>query len=364
MDYTPDIKKPITVFAYPSHQRGDDTAGVDMVRVIQPMQWLNKVDGFRVDVWNKDYPKEMNWEAVAQNHDIIFFNYMDNAWGFAMLGMLARKYKRKMVMDLDDNLWNILKDNSSYEGFKRGGEALGNEVDYITTTNNYLRSLILENTSKTYDKIKVFPNYIDFNLYKYTPLPRHEYSVWATHFGSTSHFGDLLQKEFVDGMHKVMREHPEFRFRTVGSFLPQFSDRWGRRYENMFGSVDIYKWVNDKYPWVMENTDFVVVPLRNNVYNKCKSDIKFLEVSAAKRTGVWQRIRQYEQVIEHGKTGFLAETPDEWHKYISILINDKKLRNQMAENAYKKVEKDHTIQAHVHDYANLFSSLTQHDIIE
>jgi glycosyltransferase involved in cell wall biosynthesis len=364
------MSKLVSIFAYPSHQKDSVTAGVDFARVIQPMEQLNKMgmgnNEFVVHLWNsKTYPKDMNWDKVAQDHDILYFNYLDNAWGFAMMGMFARKHNRLMVMDLDDDLWNILKDNSSYEGYKQGGEAIKNftaicnEVDYLTTTNNYLRNLIITNTSKTYDKVKVFPNYIDLNFYKYTPKPRHQHTVWATHFGSTSHFGDLLQPEFVDGVHKVMREFPNFRFRTIGSFLPQFADKWGERYENKFGNADIYKWVNDKYPQFMEDTDFMVVPLRDNVYDRCKSEIKFLEASAAKRCGVWQNIRQYAACIEHGKTGFLAETKEEWYKYIKILTEDKKLRNQMAENAYKSVEKDWTIQQHINDYADFFRGLTK-----
>jgi glycosyltransferase involved in cell wall biosynthesis len=359
----------IRIFSYPAHQAKDRTAGVDFVRIIQPMNYLNQYLGFglkdfKVHLWNfKDYPKDMNWEAVAKNHDILYFNYLTNPWGFAMMGMFARKYNRRMVMDLDDNLWNILKDNSAYESYKNGEQvikdftAIANEVDYITTTNNYLKNLIINNTSKTYDKIKVIPNYIDLNFYKYTPKPRNEYTVWVTHFGSTSHFGDLLQPEFVEGIHKVMREYPNFRFRTIGSFMPQFADRWGVRYEDVFGSPDIYKWVNNKYPKYMADTDFMVVPLRPNVYDNCKSSIKYLECSAAKRCGVWQDIRPYREVVEHGKTGFLATTNHDWHKYIKILIDNRKLRDQMAENAYQQVKSKWTIQDHINEYADFFKSV-------
>ncbi len=353
----------ISIFSYPSHQEQERTAGVDLVRIIQPMTYLGKEEGFKVHLWNfNDYPADMNWERVAQEHDILYFNYLSNPWGFAMMGMLARKYKRKMIMDVDDDLWNILKDNSVYDAYKVGSEAIkvftsiSNEVDYITTTNNYLKNLIINNTSKTYDKVKVFPNYIDLNLYKYKPEPRDEYTVWVTHFGSTSHFGDLLDTDFVEGVHKIMREYPNFRFRTIGSFLPQFADRWGRRYENKFGSVDIYKWVSTKFPIFMEDTDIILAPLRMNTYNLCKSGIKFLEASSAKKVGCYQNIRQYQELVKNGVNGFLCDNKESWYRSIKYLIEYPLERKIMGEEAYKTTQK-YQIKDHISNYAEFFQQI-------
>jgi len=168
------MKKPIRIFALPSHQTVDRTSGVDMVRIIQPMQHLNKLPGFKVDIFDihKDVAR-MDWLTVAKEHDIIYLNYIGNAWAFAAMGAMARKYGRKIIFDLDDSLWNIMKDNSAYKVYHKGSEALNNytsmcnEVDYMTTTNLYLKHVITHNTRKTHDKIKIFPNYIDFKLYNH-----------------------------------------------------------------------------------------------------------------------------------------------------------------------------------------------------
>jgi len=143
------MKKPIRIFALPSHQTVDRTSGVDMVRIIQPMQHLNKLPGFKVDIFDihKDVTR-MDWLTVAKEHDIIYLNYIGNAWAFAAMGAMARKYGRKIIFDLDDSLWNIMKDNSAYKVYHKGSEALNNytsmcnEVDYMTTTNLYLKHVI------------------------------------------------------------------------------------------------------------------------------------------------------------------------------------------------------------------------------
>ena len=84
----------------------------------------------------------------------------------------------------------------------------------------------------------------------------------------------------------------------------------------------------------MRETDIFLAPLTDNLYNRCKSSIKFLETSSAKRVGVWQNIRQYQQVVEDGKNGFLARTAEDWYKSIKYLIDNPEERKRMGENAF------------------------------
>ena len=48
------MKKTISIFCVPSHQTLDRTSGVDMVRIIQPMSYLNGYEDkdvkFKVDI--------------------------------------------------------------------------------------------------------------------------------------------------------------------------------------------------------------------------------------------------------------------------------------------------------------------------
>jgi len=217
--------------------------------------------------------------------------------------------------------------------------------------------VVVHNSRKTHDKIKVFDNYIDLSLYKYPQPFKDDGIINLTHFGSTTHFTDLQNKSFVEGIDRIMKDYPNVNFITVGSFIPMFRQKWGQRYQNEFGNVDVYKWISDHFPGVMAKTDICVVPLENNVYTRCKSDIKRSEMSSAVKPFVAQRIRQYEAVIDDGVDGMLCDSALEWYTKIKKLIDDKELRKSMGVAGYERVKRDKQMKDHVDQYGDFFCNI-------
>lgn len=364
--------KKIKIFAFASHLTPERTGGVDFARVIQPMKALNghTQDGYKFEVTLfdpkitgvvKDPSKILNyWVDIFKEHDILFFNYTTDPWGFAPMGAVARHYKRTLVLDLDDNLWNIQADNPAYDAFNKESKgiknftAIANEADYITTTNLYLKHAISHNTKHGQEDIFVEPNYVDLELYKYRNKFKDDGQIQLLHFGSTTHFIDLASKEFEKGIQRIMDRYPNVKLKTVGAFMPEYKQKWANRYENAYGDSDIYRWINNKMPDYMAESDILVTPLEDNKYTRCKSNIKFLEGSSYKIPGVWQKIRQYQETIIDGENGFLADTADEWYNSLSKLIEDAKLRKEMGEKAFNTVEKDWQMKNNLKVYADTF----------
>lgn len=360
-------KKVISVFGFPSHQEKTRTHGVDFVRIIQPLKHLNGYsDGeveFKTTVF--DINRKTKWDKVAKEYDIIYFNYINNTWGYAAMGAMARHFGCKLVMELDDALWHVRADNPSYEVWKKGSESIynfnciANDVDAMTTTNSYLRHVIMNNVKKSGDKIGVFPNCIDFDLYKHRAPFKDTGQIMLTWFGSTTHFQDLLDSEFVKGVDRVMKEYPNVKFQTIGAFMPQFKEKWGVRYEHPFGHEDIYKWITepDKFSKFMKETDIMVTPLEEDIYNKSKSCIKYSEVSSAGVPGVYQDIRQYRNIITDGVNGFLAKNDSDWYNKIKKLIDNKELRRSMGQKTFENVKENRDIKDIIPKYAEFFKSL-------
>lgn len=360
--------KTIKIFSVPSHQQVDRTSGVDMTRIIQPSKFLNgfkdKDVKFVVDVYDPIKNKTLDWLEVAHKYDIVYFNYTALPWEFAKMGLMVRKFNKLMVLDLDDSLWDIMPDNPAYEAMKKGSEyiknitSICNEVDYITTTSKYLRNVIAHNTNKPTSKIAVFPNYIDLDtMYTHRSPFKDTTDIRLLHFGSTTHFIDLQDEEFEKGIDMVMKSYPNVVFRTVGALIPKYKHKWGQRYENSYGHQDVYKWIKERFPDFMDETDIFVVPLSINRYTTCKSFIKFLETSSAVKPGCWQRIRQYESVITDGVDGMLCSNAEEWYQKIKLLIDNKELRRSMGASAFEKVKKEFQMCDHIQEYSSFFKTI-------
>jgi len=362
------MKKIIRIFSLPSHQTLERTSGVDLARIIQPMQYLDGYEDddvkFEVDVFRIHDKEQPNWIDIAKKYDIIYLNYTALPWAFAGMGAMARHFKRLIIMDVDDDLYSVQPDNPTYKFYLKGGEnisnltAIYNEVDYMTTTHTHLKNVLMTHTNKRADQIQVLPNYIDLDkLYTHRSPFKDTLNIQLYHFGSTTHFIDLEEKEFMKGIDMIMKEYPNVTFKTVGSLMPKYKMKWGNRYICEYGDTDIYKWVKNKFPRLIDDADIMVVPLQVNTYTKCKSSIKFLEASSAKKPGVWQDIKQYQEVVEHGVNGFLATTAKGWYDSLKKLIDDKELRRKMGEEAYRTVEKGWRVQDHIKERADWFKSL-------
>jgi glycosyltransferase involved in cell wall biosynthesis len=65
------------------------------------------------------------------------------------------------------------------------------------------------------------------------------------------------------------------------------------------------------------------------------------------------------EVIEHGKNGFLATTPEEWVRCLEFLIDDPSLRERLGRQARKTVEEKYSMRR----CAELFARVVR-DVVE
>lgn len=339
------------------------TPGVDYVRLILPLRELQKDPRFKITIFDNTLSKEemqsFDWRVVAQEYDILYMNYMTLVWDFVMIGTLFRKYGKKIVFDLDDLIWEIQSDNSSYEGFKQGSEGraiitdIVREVDYVTCTNTYLKNGIASYCKIPHKKIKVFPNRIDLDLYNWRAKLVKKHTVRIGYFGSSSHFNDLGSPPFVEAIDRIMKEFPNVEFVTIGAMLASARKKYGYRYISDFGHQDIYSWVK-MFPDKLGDIDIFVVPLIESVYCKAKSSVKALEMGSTCKPVVFQNIRQYQEVVEDGKNGFLCRTPDQWYQALKALIESPETREKMGNALFQTIQENWQMKDSVQDYADFF----------
>ncbi|HLE62449.1 MAG TPA: glycosyltransferase family 4 protein, partial [Pyrinomonadaceae bacterium] len=99
-----------------------------------------------------------------------------------------------------------------------------------------------------------------------------------------------------------------------------------------------------------------MVPLPVNEWNKRKFYMKSAQYMALGIPPVCTPLGSNREVIEHGKTGFFAETKEDWVGYLELLIKDSELRTRMGQSAAQAAREKFSLQANAEKIIDAFRS--------
>lgn len=145
--------------------------------------------------------------------------------------------------------------------------------------------------------------------------------------GSITHNADFIL--VLPALSKVMETHRNVTLMVGGELdvpdaLMPFSDRivtfpfcdW-RRLPNYIASCDIN-----------------IAPLENTLFNRAKSENKWIEASLVKVPTVASNVGAFKKMIQDGVTGFLCDDCEDWCAVLERLIIDSGLRKSVGESSY------------------------------
>ena len=111
-----------------------------------------------------------------------------------------------------------------------------------------------------------------------------------------------------------------------------------KKYEGQFVSYEAYE-------AAIRSSDISLLPLRDNEFNRAKSDLKFIEC-AGNGSVVLASPVVYSRTIEEGRTGFIYRDDREFINKLNLLIKNKNLRRMVAESAYSYVKRERLMSQH------------------
>lgn len=123
---------------------------------------------------------------------------------------------------------------------------------------------------------------------------------------------------------RVARRYPHVRFLLVGHHPRVVSKRLppDRLHRVPWLAVD-------DYPMGLVGIDIGCCPLERLTFNLCKSPIKSWEYGLS-GAAVVASPTVYRECVDHGRSGYLAETADEWEEALSRLVEREEERRAMA----------------------------------
>ncbi|MEI6306353.1 MAG: glycosyltransferase, partial [Deltaproteobacteria bacterium] len=212
---------------------------------------------------------------------------------------------------------------------------------------------LLAEAFRSYNQfIYVLPNLIDEKVWKTSPKKALNTPIVIGFAGTATHRADL---EVVEpALFRIAQKYGDrVAFRFMGeayqelTTLPGFSfipfERGYNSYARTLGEAGF---------------DIALVPLKDNLFNRCKSNIKWLEYSICGVAGIYSDLPPYNSCIRHGATGVLVDNdPDKWYQALSLLIEHPEMRHEIARNSHAVVSNHYTIRAKAHKYIDTYREI-------
>ncbi len=255
---------------------------------------------------------------------------------------LLRRSAKRLIFDLDDAVW--LRDSFSGKGFedrKRAGRFhyLMSRVDAVVAGNAHLAEGCAAANAPSR---VVIPTCVDVENY-----PSSAHSGPATQLVWIGSSSTLKGIEAMRPLWEQLgRELPALAMKVICDRFPQFESLrvvevpWREATERAeLASADIgVSWIPDD-PW-----------------SRGKCGLKVLQSMAAGLPVVANRVGVHPEMIEHGETGFLADTPEEWTTAIRTLVENPPLRRVMGAKAREFVRRRYSVESGAAKWLELVGS--------
>lgn len=289
------------------------------------------------------YEQEQFDERIFINQRMCFPSF---AVGLDFFNIL-RKKGILFVSEMDDHpiLWEDDYEKTAWINFR--------SVHAIQTSTPYLADFLQQFNPH----VKVFPNHL-----RRLPPPRDFDKEFKAKRQTTIFFGALNR----DG-----------DFMELVPILNRFAKQYGNKLafkilarENLFEALETKNksYVGDpktydgqfipydQYEAAIRSSDIALLPLRDNEFNRAKSDLKFIESAANGAVALASPV-VYSSVIKDGETGFIYRNGREFISKLNTLIKNKNLRRKVAAEAYSYVRHERLMSQHYEERLDWYREL-------
>ena len=110
------------------------------------------------------------------------------------------------------------------------------------------------------------------------------------------------------------------------------------------------------YEGILRNSDISLLPLRDVIFNRSKSDLKFIECAGNGAVILASPVVYGKSVVD-GETGFIYHDLNEFSSKLKLLIDDGNKRRDMAQNAYDYVKNNRLLSQHYEERLDWYREL-------
>lgn len=225
---------------------------------------LQKQSGHEIETHNWA-EVTISWHFISK-YDLIMLQrpFTDLAVSFCEY---AKAMSKPLWVDYDDNLFVLNPENKAFHTYNnpKTQECVKKclEVaDIVTVPNEYLRQSYMQFTPK----IKVIPNAFNDSILHRTVKKREDSVLWR---GPESHIYDLMA--FGQQINMFIQEFPANKYLFMGYYPWFLSDTDNKTFVPGLDIIMYHQFLQEKAPKIVH------LPLHDNLFNRCRSNIGYIE---------------------------------------------------------------------------------------
>lgn len=370
--------------------------GVEYHRQIIPHDFLT--DEFNVAFINEVESNEFTFqgekvimsELLDKFKLVQFARTLSTGWRMQETAEKLRKKGIVCVLDLDD-YWEYPKDHLLYEehikDHVRGKVQLSIKLaDCITTTTPFFADRIRHYNKNVY----VLPNAINPEDQQFSVQKTNDSRVRFGWAGSHCHTNDIasinlsikrlnedqelkgkyqiklggyngspvsifFEQIFTSNYHLV-KDHPLYK-----SYLQENNERNNDQWEPMPYKRIWYKDV-DNYAKGYNEFDVSLIPLVNNRFNSCKSQLKLIEAGFMKKAAICSKVMPYTiDGIDKKNCLMVKESANDfgWYQAMKKMIQNQSMVEDLAEGLYETVKDKYNVKTVSKERSELYKRLIE-----
>lgn len=255
-----------------------------------------------------------------------------------LVHLIEKRVSGKVIFDLDDPLF---LPSRKIDGFQVRSPLFGfiekvmRNSAAVTASSHY----ILE-YAKSFNRDS-FLVHTPIDTEKFSPSIRRKSEKFTVGWvGNAS--GSLVNLEILRRPLMKIGKRYDIRFKIV-SYLGD--ERVRNAFRKLERSIEVdygmKQWVPlSELPKYICDFDILVSPFTKTLWFEGKSVVKIAFGMAMGIPVISSPVGEQKYVTKHGSNGFLARNPEEWYKYLKMLIEDERLRSSMGKCGRETAEKE------------------------
>jgi glycosyltransferase involved in cell wall biosynthesis len=296
----------------------------------------------------KGFIKRIYALIIADSFDFIFIHREVTPLGAPIFEwVIAKVLKKRIIYDFDDAIWLTDRKMESklllFLKWRSKVASICNWSFFVSGGNPYICAY----ASQFARNVKNNPTTID-TLWLHNPTlykvkkNSEKITIGWTGSHSTLKYLKTIESELI----QLEQIHPHLEFLIIADQKPDLALR----------NLRFLPWSIDTEIMNLMLMDIGLMPLPDDAWTKGKCGFKALQYMAMEIPTVVAPVGVNSLIVVHGENGYHCNTSQEWMQYLTLLINDKTLREQMGKKGRQKVIAQYSVTSNQENFLSLFQN--------